>query len=133
MERNFHGSQTGYRPLSSMPPSRRTRNFTIKADAHRARQTRFELPTSRLLQSSPRISSCCSCTSDRNVESGNAGKNGYSRNQAEQTWTSHQVTLLNEMSSVAGDALNNKLCRPAGRDRREDRWDPETADRWKQM
>ena len=29
-------------------------------------------------------------------------------NQAEQTWTSHQVTLLKEMNSVAGDALENQ-------------------------
>ena len=28
-------------------------------------------------------------------------------NQAEQTWTSHQVTLLDEMDGVAGDALES--------------------------
>ena len=115
MERNLYGSQTGYGPFSSISLSRSTRNFTEEADAHRARQTRFELPTSRLRKSSPRISSCCSCASYRNVESGNAGKNGYSRNQAGQTWTSHQVTILNEMNSVARYTRNNKLCRPEGR------------------
>ena len=28
---------------------------------------------------------------------------GATENQGKQTWTSHQVTLLSEMSSVAGD------------------------------
>ena len=29
-------------------------------------------------------------------------------NQAEQTWTSHQVMLLYEMNSIAGDELENQ-------------------------
>ena len=33
---------------------------------------------------------------------------GPLENEAEQTWTSHQVTLLSEMGGVAGDALENK-------------------------
>ena len=33
---------------------------------------------------------------------------GALENQAEQTWTSHQVTLLNEMNCVASDELENK-------------------------
>ena len=33
---------------------------------------------------------------------------GALENQAEQTWTSHQVTLLNEMTSVPSDALENQ-------------------------
>ena len=33
---------------------------------------------------------------------------GALENQAEQTWTSHQATLLNEMNDVAGDALENQ-------------------------
>ena len=33
---------------------------------------------------------------------------GALENQAEQTWTSHQVTLLNEMNCVASDALEKK-------------------------
>ena len=33
---------------------------------------------------------------------------GAFENQAEQTWTSHQVTLLNDMKSVASDALENQ-------------------------
>ena len=33
---------------------------------------------------------------------------GALENQAEQLWTSHQVTSLNEMQSVAGDALGNQ-------------------------
>ena len=30
-------------------------------------------------------------------------------NQAEQTWTSHQNTKLNEMNGVAGEALENQI------------------------
>ena len=33
---------------------------------------------------------------------------GALENQAEQTWTSHQITLLSEMNSVASNALENK-------------------------
>ena len=34
---------------------------------------------------------------------------GALENQAEQTWTSHRVTLLNKINSVAGDALDNQI------------------------
>ena len=33
---------------------------------------------------------------------------GAVENQAEQTWTSHQITILKEMTSIAGDALENQ-------------------------
>ena len=33
---------------------------------------------------------------------------GALENQAEATWTSHHVTLVNEMKSVASDALENQ-------------------------
>ena len=33
---------------------------------------------------------------------------GALENQAEQNWTSHQVTLLFEIGGVAGDALENQ-------------------------
>ena len=35
-------------------------------------------------------------------------KMGALEHQAEQTWTSHHVALLNEMKIVAGDALDNQ-------------------------
>ena len=44
----------------------------------------------------------------KRLERKNVGKNGALENQAEQTWTSHQVTLLNEKNSVVGDALENQ-------------------------
>ena len=34
---------------------------------------------------------------------------GALENQEEQTWTEHQVTLLNDMKSVAGDAMENQI------------------------
>ena len=33
---------------------------------------------------------------------------GALEKQAEQTWTSHLITLLNEMNDVVGDALENQ-------------------------
>ena len=35
-------------------------------------------------------------------------RTGARENQAEQTWTFHQVMLLDEMNSIAGDALENR-------------------------
>ena len=44
---------------------------------------------------------------------------GALENQAEETWTSHQGMSLNEMHSVASDALDNQR-RVCSREQRQD-------------
>ena len=48
----------------------------------------------------------CSCTCQEQMPREGVRENMCAlENQAEQTWTSHQMILLNEMTSVAGDVL----------------------------
>ena len=125
-KKNTHGMQSGSGPISSIPPWRSTRNFTEEANVHNyrnmlseqhvylpgARQTSLELPTSRLRIEQPKnmserlvmkfllqLHKLPTCLGRK------CGKEWVlSKIKQRKTWTSHQVTLLNEMNSVAGDA-----------------------------
>ena len=65
-----------------------------------ARQTSFELPTSRLRKSSSRTRASTEMSGAEMLE-----RTGALENQAEQSWTFHEVTSMNEMNGVASDAL----------------------------
>ena len=64
------------------------------------RQTSFELPTSRLRKSSSRTRASTEMSGAEMLE-----RTGALENQAEQSWTFHEVTSMNEMNGVASDAL----------------------------
>ena len=127
--KNSYGSQAGDGLASSTPPWRSTRNLTEEANAHNYRNTLAEQHVhwqgqDRYAWNPPKGSLRKEQLNDMSKQlvtkfmlqlhklptspERNCGKiRGTLEHQAEQTWTSHRVTLLDEMNSVAGDALEN--------------------------
>ena len=125
---NSFAAHSGYGPISSIPPCRSTRNFTEEANAHNCWnilaeqhvdwQQRSRNTWSFQKASFERaIQECGQPTRDeihvaiaRSTEMSRAEmrkRMGALENQAEQTWTSHQITSLSEMNGVASIALEN--------------------------
>ena len=122
--KNSHGAQATYGPISSIPPWRSTRNITEEANAHNHRnilaeqhvywqeqgrkalnfpQAGFERATHELVQAARDEVHASAAQATEMSRAEMWERMGAHENQAEQIRTSHQVTLLNEMNSVAGD------------------------------
>ena len=126
-----HGAQVVYGSSSSNPSWASTQNFTEEANAHncrnplaqqhvylqRAKQTRFELVqqagferAAQKYEQAARGEVHVAVAQAADMAGAEMlAKMGALVQRFEQSWISHQVILLDEMSSVAGDALENQI------------------------
>ena len=122
--RNFTEEANAHNRRSSIPPWRSTRNFKEEANAHNRRnivaeqhvywqeqgrnalkfqQSVFERATQEFGQAARDEVHASAAQATEMYRAEMWDRMGARENQAEQIRTSHQVTLLNEMNSVAGD------------------------------
>ena len=126
---NSYGMQPGYGPISPIPPWRKTRNFTEEAHAHNYRnllaeqhvywqeqgrhalnfqQANFERAAQECEQTDRHEVHVAVAQATEMSRAAMRERMGVLENEAKQNLRSHQATLLNEMDSVADDALENQ-------------------------